>query len=242
MKSIFGRCGIPQVLILDNGPQYSSREFTEFASSYDFKHVTRSPLPPAGKWRSRTGCKTVKRLLKSSSDPNLPSSLGIPFHTAPSQLFMGRHLCSTIPISDTSLTPKWPNLDKFREVDEQFKLKAEKKLWSLTQGSELINLSSTGQENRDRSYEVQTPLSVFKRNRSYLYLRTLLCTLILSNVVTSRHFSRNKKIIIITKNRLLCIVFETNDSMVEYDTVRFPLCALLAHGTLSTARSLKNAA
>ena len=55
-------------------------------------------------------------------------------------------------------------------------------------------------------------------------------------------FPKEQKIIIITKNRLLCIVFETNDAMVEYDTVCFPLCALLAHGTLSTARSLKNAA
>ena len=43
MKSMFGRHGIPEVLISDNGPQYSSDEFIEFASSYDFKHVTSSP-------------------------------------------------------------------------------------------------------------------------------------------------------------------------------------------------------
>ena len=43
LKSIFARRGLPQVIVSDNGPQYSSTVFTEFAKQYDFTHITRSP-------------------------------------------------------------------------------------------------------------------------------------------------------------------------------------------------------
>ncbi|ETX01927.1 MAG: hypothetical protein ETSY2_36450 [Candidatus Entotheonella gemina] len=36
LKSIFARHGIPEILISDNGPQYSSREFQDFAEEYEF--------------------------------------------------------------------------------------------------------------------------------------------------------------------------------------------------------------
>ena len=46
LKSIFARHGIPETLITDNGPQYSSREFAEFAEEYEFRLVTTSPYHP----------------------------------------------------------------------------------------------------------------------------------------------------------------------------------------------------
>jgi len=39
----FSRHGIPDVLISDNGPQYSSDEFRQFAHQWEFKHITSSP-------------------------------------------------------------------------------------------------------------------------------------------------------------------------------------------------------
>ena len=39
-KSIFNKHGIPDEVISDNGPQYSSHEYKEFASDYDFTHTT----------------------------------------------------------------------------------------------------------------------------------------------------------------------------------------------------------
>ena len=44
LKTIFSRFGIPETVVSDNGPQYSSRDFAEFAEAYDFTHVTSSPL------------------------------------------------------------------------------------------------------------------------------------------------------------------------------------------------------
>ena len=46
LKTVFSRHGVPETLISDNGPQYASQEFTNFASSYKFCHVTSSPRFP----------------------------------------------------------------------------------------------------------------------------------------------------------------------------------------------------
>ena len=46
LKKVFSQHGIPERVRSDNGPQYSSVEFAEFASSYRFKHITSSPHFP----------------------------------------------------------------------------------------------------------------------------------------------------------------------------------------------------
>ena len=46
LKSIFARHRILEILRSDNGPQYASKEFSEFAKSYRFNHLTSSPRFP----------------------------------------------------------------------------------------------------------------------------------------------------------------------------------------------------
>ena len=41
--SIFARHIIPEVVISDNGPQFSSEAYKRFAEDYQFKYVTSSP-------------------------------------------------------------------------------------------------------------------------------------------------------------------------------------------------------
>ena len=53
LKSIFSRHGIPGTVVSDNGPQYSCEEFSLFATSYGFTHVTLSPKHPSGKRQGR---------------------------------------------------------------------------------------------------------------------------------------------------------------------------------------------
>ena len=43
MKCIFARHGIPELVMSDNGPQYSCEAFAEFVREYHFRHVTSSP-------------------------------------------------------------------------------------------------------------------------------------------------------------------------------------------------------
>ncbi len=42
IKPQLARYGIPEVIVSDNGPEFSSHEFTEFAKEYGFKHITSS--------------------------------------------------------------------------------------------------------------------------------------------------------------------------------------------------------
>ena len=83
-KSILSRHGIPDEIVSDNGPQYSSHEYATFAKEYGFRHVTSSPKYPQANGESERAVKTVKSLLQKGEDPYLK---GFPcWHTVPLHL------------------------------------------------------------------------------------------------------------------------------------------------------------
>ncbi|KAM9318566.1 olfactory receptor 4B13-like [Pholidichthys leucotaenia] len=43
LKSVFSRHTIPEIFYSDNGPQFSSQQFKDFAAAYGFRHITSSP-------------------------------------------------------------------------------------------------------------------------------------------------------------------------------------------------------
>ena len=59
---------IPEDLVTDNVPQYSSHEFEEFCSEWGIKHTTSSPLYPQSNGFSERMAQTVKNLLKKSEE------------------------------------------------------------------------------------------------------------------------------------------------------------------------------
>ena len=83
---------------------------------------------PQGNGEAERAVRTVKSLLKDRSEPQLAllsyRSTPLPFcDYSPAQLLMGRRLCSSIPTLAQALAPNWPDLNKFREVDERYKQK-----------------------------------------------------------------------------------------------------------------------
>ena len=131
LKSIFSRHGIPDTLISDNGPQYSAKEFESFAKAYGFTHVTSSPYHPQGNGESERAVKTVKKLLKGSKDPHLAllsyRATPLPWcNQSPAQLLMGRNIRANLPVSNTLLKPKWPDLTLFCKQDACYKGKMKK--------------------------------------------------------------------------------------------------------------------
>ena len=59
-KKIFARAGIPEVVVSDNGPQYSSEAYAAFARQFQFEHVTSSPHYPQSNGEAERTVQTVK--------------------------------------------------------------------------------------------------------------------------------------------------------------------------------------
>ena len=60
LKTIFSRHRIPEIVCSDNGPQFSSSEFEQFAKSYRFRQVTSSPHYPQSNGGVERMVQTVK--------------------------------------------------------------------------------------------------------------------------------------------------------------------------------------
>ena len=70
-KQIFSEHRIPETLVSDNGPQYSSALFTEFANEWKFTHVTLSPHHPEGNGFARSMVKILQHAKYSGCDSHL---------------------------------------------------------------------------------------------------------------------------------------------------------------------------
>ena len=124
-SSQFSRCTIPDLIRSDNGPQYSSLDFSKFISSYGLTHITSSPLYPESDGLAERMVQTVKHLLKQSQDPFLAwmsyRSTPLPWCSfSPAELLMGRKIRTTVPQTN-QVIPKWLYLSEFRRLSEMYK-------------------------------------------------------------------------------------------------------------------------
>lgn len=67
-KDILAEHGVPERIISDNGPHFSSEKYKEFTTSWDIKHLTSSPHYPQSNGFIERQIQTVKMTLKKASD------------------------------------------------------------------------------------------------------------------------------------------------------------------------------
>lgn len=106
MKELFAEHGIPGKIITDNGPQYASSTFQDFAREWGFDHVTSSPHFPQSNGFAERNVQTIKNIFKkcksSKTDPFLAllclRSTPIDSHLpSPAELLYTRKIQSNLP-------------------------------------------------------------------------------------------------------------------------------------------------
>ena len=121
LKCMLAHFRIPDLLVSDNGPQFSLKEFQQFADLLGFTHHTSSPYYPQANGQSERAVQVAKTILRQSdlmlallAYRSMPhASIGF----SPAQLLMGRRIQSRLPTLPSALQPKWPNSDVISEND-----------------------------------------------------------------------------------------------------------------------------
>ena len=191
LKAMFARWGIPSVLVSDNGTQFSSSVFQEFAASYGFTHLTSSPHYPQANGAVERAVQTAKKILKQK-DPFIAlmayrDSPVAATGYSPAELMMGRRISTKIPMLPQNLKPKWPSHSVVQCADQKAKSDYEFYYNRRNSARPLPQLQpgdtvrvKTDQEKRwntpatvvsasaPRSYVVQTPRGTLRRNRRHL--------------------------------------------------------------------------
>ncbi|KAL5006376.1 hypothetical protein ScPMuIL_015182 [Solemya velum] len=185
IKPVFGRYGIPEVVVSDNGPQYNSFEFREFSSAYGFRHETSSPHYPQGNGEAERAVQTIKRVLSGAKDPDraLLAYRATPLKNgySPAELLMGRKIRTTLPENPKHFVPTWPYLKITRGTEETDRSLQAKNFNRAHRATNLATLNphdtvwvKTGgfgtvkEKVSDRSYNIQTSSGVVRRNRRHL--------------------------------------------------------------------------
>ena len=124
LKELFSKHGIPEIIRSDNGPQFASHQFAEFAQEWNFDHTTSSPRNPRSNGQAEAAVKFTKGLLTqakySGQDPYLAllayRSTPINAHLhLPAEMLYQRAIRTTIPqrirYKDPQAVADWDHLD-----------------------------------------------------------------------------------------------------------------------------------
>ncbi len=110
-KAQFARYGVPQICHTDNGTQFTSNEYKQFATEYSFKHTRSSPYHPQGNGRAEAAVKVAKNMLKKTKDfhaamLNYRNTPQEGHSYSPAQRMMNHRTKTLLPTSNELLQPK----------------------------------------------------------------------------------------------------------------------------------------
>ena len=117
LRSIFATHGLPQQIVTDNGPTFTSEAFKEFTKLNGIKHTFSAPYHPSSNGLAERAVQTFKQTLRQMQDGNITEKISkflfkyrITPHTTtgvpPAELLMGRKLRSRLDLLQPSLTSR----------------------------------------------------------------------------------------------------------------------------------------
>ena len=106
---------MPHVVITDNGPQFKSADFHNFAYDWEFEHHTSSPYHSQSNGKTEAAVKIAKNIVRKSKknhDNTWKSILDwrntptVDMDSSPTQRLMSRRTRHSLPLSQDLLQPK----------------------------------------------------------------------------------------------------------------------------------------
>lgn len=196
LKLIFATHGIPELLVSDNGAQFSSAEFKRFSQEWSFRHSTSSPAYAQSNGEAERAVRTAKDILKQDKPiaalmmyraTPIPS-LG----ASPAEMALGRKIRTFTPMLSRNLKPKTLDHEMLKAKDEQAK-STQKFNYDRHHGAAALKDLQSGDKvfvkldndksgwsqqaqvlnkynQAPRSYVLQTPRGQIRRNRKHLRL------------------------------------------------------------------------
>lgn len=190
-KAQFARHGLPDRVISDNGPQFSSYQFKRFAAEWEFEHITSSPHYPKANGKAEAAVKIAKNLCKKAHREgedawkailqwrNTPTE---GMNSSPAQRLMSRRLKTALPVANKLLEPcvvtgVLEKLRHRRQVSKASYDRSAKDLPVLTVGqgvrmkplpgdrTGIWRRGSCVQRVAPRSYLVEVEGALYRRNR-----------------------------------------------------------------------------
>ena len=162
LKSHFARYGLSSTLVSDNGPQFVSEDFIQFANEYDFEHRTSSPTYAQSNGMVESAVKTAKHLItkaiQSGKDPYLVifdfRNTPTPDKGAsPAQYNLGRRTRTKLPMPSKLLEPQ--NISLTLNLPKRRKnLKNAKCKWYYDRNAKELEPLDEDDEVRLKSHEL----------------------------------------------------------------------------------------
>ena len=195
LKHHFSRYGIPDTIISDNGPPFSSKDFDDFTRKLGIKHITISPYNSKANGKAESAVKSAKKMLKKCSATGEDEDIALlnirntptqGVDSSPAQRFLGRRTKTLIPTSRRLLQARGSESKHERkqlELNQQRQAKyynqSTKDLPPLIQGDTVRMKPFRQGEDRwkkglilrkldERSYEVLQDDQVYRRTREHL--------------------------------------------------------------------------
>lgn len=174
LKNIFSTQGVPTKLFTDNGPQYASREFADFASEWDFIHITSSPHYPQSNGFIERMVGTVKSTLEKAQQTNVDPQMALlclrstPVDNqlpSPAELLYGRKIRANLPLHSNTMDDSNQNhlLERQQRMKEQYDSSSGTELTKLLPGMPVAT-----QSMRTKKWEPATVISKCEEPRSYV--------------------------------------------------------------------------
>ena len=196
LKAHFARMGIPDTVVSDNGPQFSSSDFAHFSKKWGFEYTPSSPHHSRSNGKVESSVKSAKKMIRKAKKCgedqylallNIRNTPSQGMDSSPAQRLLGRRTKTIIPTARSLLESR---STVTKQETDQLKMIQRRQAWYYDRSARDLPTLHEGDTVRmkpfslgdkswkkakvverldDRSYEVEgTDGTVYRRNRVHL--------------------------------------------------------------------------